>query len=155
MARGVYAEINLHITWHTKGNATVLTDTVESQLHRYLEHRALKTPGVVVHAVGGTADHVHMVLSVPPTLCVSDWIGELKGASAYYTNHKICNRKVVTWQNGYGVVSFGTKDLPWVVDYVRNQMMYHGAGTAHERLERVIVSDADEQQPQGKPVETG
>ena len=33
MARSVYAEINLHITWHTKGNAAVLTDTVERQLH--------------------------------------------------------------------------------------------------------------------------
>ena len=25
-------------------------------------------------------------------------------------------RKVLEWQAGYGVVSFGTRDLPWVVE---------------------------------------
>jgi hypothetical protein len=41
------------------------------------------------------------------------------------------------WQGGYGVVSFGTRDLPWVVAYIENQREHHARGTIHERLERV------------------
>jgi hypothetical protein len=53
MPRNVYSEINLHLTWHTKHNAPVLVDTVESRAHHYLRHRALETPGVLVHKLVG------------------------------------------------------------------------------------------------------
>jgi len=90
-------------------------DAVESRPHRYVRQRALQTDGVIVHAIGGVEDHIHLAVSVPPTLNISEWIGELKGASAHFINHEICNRKTLAWQTGYGVVSFGTKDLPWGV----------------------------------------
>lgn len=97
----------------------------------------LQTPEVIVHEVGGVEDHVHMAVSVPPSLLISEWIGELKGASAHYINSEIANRKLLAWQAGYGVVSFGTKDLPWVAAYIRNQKEHHARGTTHERLERI------------------
>jgi len=153
MPRNVYSEIHLHMTWHTSGNAPVLTDTVEAQAHRCLAHKALQTEGVLVHQVGGIENHVHMAVTIPPTLLIADWIGKLKGGSSYYINQDICNRKVLEWQTGYGVVSFGTKDLPWVVDYIRKQKEHHQRGTTHERLERV---DRDDDPPrEEKPVETG
>ena len=139
MARNVYAEINLHVTWHTKDNTPVLVDIVENRVHRYIKHRALQTDGVVVHEINGMPDHVHLAVSIPPTVPISDWIGKLNGASAHYINHEICNQKVLAWQSGYGVVSFGTKDLPWVVAYIRNQQSHHAAGTVHDRLERVVL----------------
>jgi putative transposase len=137
MSRDVYAEINLHSTWHTKDNSPVLVDAIEHHVRRYLKHRALQTPNVVVYAIGGVADHVHLAVSIPPTLPVSDWIGELKGAAAHYINHEICNKKTLSWQSGYGVVSFGTKDLPWVIRYIKNQRSHHAAESVHDRLERV------------------
>ena len=99
-------------------------------------------------AIGGTDDHVHLAVTVPPTLLVSEWIGELKGASAHYVNHTLANRKVIEWQTGYGVVSFGTKAMPWVVRYVENQREHHAKRTTYERLERVEIEKR-------KPVETG
>jgi hypothetical protein len=70
---------------------------------------------------------------------VSDWVGELKGASAHYVNHTLANRKVIEWQTGYGVISFGAKAMPWVVRYVENQRERHAKRTTHERLERVEI----------------
>ncbi|MBN1490999.1 MAG: IS200/IS605 family transposase, partial [Phycisphaerae bacterium] len=139
--RNVYSEINLHMTWHTKENAAVLIDRVENRTHHYLRHRAIETPGVIVHAIGGTVDHVHLAVSIPPGVTISEWIGQLKGSSSYHINHEICNRKILGWQDGYGVVSFGTRDLPWVVAYVRNQKKHHAEGTTHDRLERTDLVD--------------
>ena len=144
MARPIYAEINLHITWHTKGGARPLSGAIESQLHRYLRNRVMSSEGARFHAIGGTDDHVHLAVSVPPTLTISEWIGKLKGASAYYVNNEVATRKVLEWQSGYGVVSFGTKDLPWLIRYVKNQREHHGAGTIHERLKR---AEAGEESP--------
>ena len=45
------------------------------------------------------------------------------------------------WQTGYGVVSFGTRDLQWVKDYVKNQRDHHARGRFVDRLERITAMD--------------
>ena len=92
--------------------------------------------------MGGTDDHVHIAVSVPPTLPIAEWIGRIKGASAHWVNHRIANRKLLEWRSGYGVVSFGTKDLPWVVAYVKNQRQRHANGKVYERLESVESAES-------------
>jgi putative transposase len=137
-----YAEINLHIVWHTKESAPLLIPKVEAFVHHYLRGRCINTRGVYIHEIGGIEDHVHLCLSVPPTLLLSDFIGQLKGSSAHEANQKCGERcKVLEWQTGYGVVSFGTKDLEWVKSYVRNQRQHHAKGTAQDRLERITTDE--------------
>ena len=109
---------------------------IEMKLFGYLKHKILETPESIVHAVGGIEDHIHLAVSVPPTLEPANWIGKLKGASSHHVN-QLTNRKSLEWQHGYGIVSFGTKDLKWIVDYVLNQKEHHKKGTTHERLERI------------------
>ncbi len=137
MPRNVYSEINLHITWHTLLSAPMLTESIEAPTHRHLTHRALRSPGVRLHAIGGMPDHVHLAVSVPPTLLIAEWIGELKGASTHHVNHTVARPGALAWQAGYGVVSFGTRDLEWVVRYIHNQREHHTKGTVFERLEQV------------------
>ena len=98
---------------------------MEAQTHQFLRGQVFQSAGVIFHEVGGTDDHIHLVVSVPPTLPISAWIGTLKGGSSHFINQEIVNRKLLEWQSGYGVVSFGTKDLPWVVAYVRDQRRHH------------------------------
>jgi len=148
MARRAYYEINLHLVWHVKDDQPAISDEIKTPLYRCLRGGALQQPGVFWHDVGGTNDHVHMAAGVPPTVMPSEWIGELKGASAHYINHEIANRKMLEWQSGYGVVSFGTKDLPWVLEYVRNQPKHHADGTTYERLEK---AEADDDEKPGEP----
>jgi putative transposase len=57
--------------------------------------------------------------------------------------NQLSNRKLLEWQKGYGIVSFGQKDLKWVVNYVENQKEHHRKGTTHERLERTEDEDED------------
>ena len=112
MARNIYSEIHLHITWHTKNSTPTITESIEPRLHRCLQGRILQAPGVLLHAIGGTDDHIHIAVTVPPSLLVSDWIGELKGASAHYINHTVANRKILEWQSGYGVSRLFIHALP-------------------------------------------
>ena len=93
--------------------------------------------------MGGTETHVHIAVTIPPTLLISDWIGKLKGASSHHVNHRLANRKLLDWQTGYGVVSFGTKDLEWVVNYIRNQKEHHRRRTTIGRLERITLGEEE------------
>jgi REP element-mobilizing transposase RayT len=143
MSDAVYCEINFHITWHTKNSLPMIRERIEDRLYHYLTHRILETPGVRLHAIGGIETHVHIGLSAPPSLLISDYIGQLKGSSSHYINHEI-EPKALQWQRGYGIVTFGTKDLPWVIGYIKNQKEHHRRGTTHDRLERFASDDVAE-----------
>lgn len=58
-------------------------------------------------------------MNIEPFVTISELVKELKGASAFELNQ--CERsKRLEWQRGYGVVSFGKRQLPWVLDYIAN-----------------------------------
>jgi putative transposase len=148
MSRNYYSEINLHLVWHTKSSLPLLTPQVEPFVHHYLRGRVINAEGAFVHAVGGTETHVHLAVTVAPTVLISDLIGQLKGASAHEANRQFGRgRKVLEWQTGYGVVSFGTKGLDWVVAYIRNQREHHARGTVHDRLERITAMEDESAAP--------
>jgi len=131
MSNRSYAEINLHITWHTKDNLPLITSAMEPDLWAFLKNRIVTQDNVYFHAVGGIDDHIHIGASFYPPFEIDRWIGDLKGASSHEFG------KALQWQHGYGVVSFGTKDLEWVVAYIRNQREHHRRGTTQDRLERI------------------
>ncbi|MCD4728770.1 MAG: IS200/IS605 family transposase [Pirellulales bacterium] len=143
MSHNHYSEINLHIVWHTKESLPLLTPTVEPLTHQYVKQRLINTEGVFVHEIGGTETHLHVVVRIPPTLLISEFIGQLKGASSHEVNKQVGLRdKTLQWQNGYGVISFGSGDLDWVKSYVRNQRKHHAEGKIFDRLERITM-DSD------------
>jgi putative transposase len=151
VAHNFYAEINLHVTWHTKDSAPLLVPKVEAIAHHALRGKCINTPGVFVHGVGGIETHVHLCLSVAPTILISEFIGQLKGFSAHDVNQKL-GGKVLEWQTGYGVVSFGTGDLEWVTAYVLNQRDRHASGKVVDRLERVReLEEAAKAEPREAP----
>jgi REP-associated tyrosine transposase len=138
MADNCYSEINLHLTWHTKLSRALLTPDIEAMAFGCLRQKAAAVGDVYLHEIGGTETHVHLALSIEPTVLISELVGVLKGYSAHEVNRRNgMGRTVLQWQAGYGVVSFGTRDLPWVVEYVRNQKEHHAAGRTFERLERM------------------
>jgi putative transposase len=152
MAHKYYSEIHLHITWHTKDSLPLLTPDVEVLTHRCLRHRLVETSGAFVHEVGGVETHVHACVTIAPTILISELIGQLKGSSSHEVNQRLGRgRKVLQWQAGYGVVSFGTKDLEWVKAYVRNQREHHAWGTVHDRLERMTPEGPAQAGPREAP----
>jgi putative transposase len=140
MSRNYYAEINLHVTWHTKDSAPLLIPKIEACAHHAHGGKCINTPGVYIHALGGIETHVHLCVSIAPTIAISEFIGQLKGSSAHEVNQKF-GGKLLEWQTGYGVVSFGTGDLDWVKGYVLNQRERHAAGRVVERLERLLQAE--------------
>jgi len=115
MSHNYCSEINLHLTWHTKESLPLLTPQVQGLAYRYVRQKIINTPGAFVHEIGGTETHTHLAVSIPPTVLISEFVGQLKGASSHEVNEQLgLHGKKLQWQAGYGVVSFGTGDLEWI-----------------------------------------
>jgi REP element-mobilizing transposase RayT len=134
MSSHVYHDIYLHLNWHTKEDYPSLTGHVEDLTRGIIQAKCQAMKGVYVHAIGGTDTHIHVALGIEPFVTISDLVQELKGHSAFEVN-KRTGRKVLEWQRGYGVVSFGQNNLDWVLEYVRDQREHHACGKANNRLE--------------------
>ncbi|MCI0639801.1 MAG: transposase [Verrucomicrobia subdivision 3 bacterium] len=93
-----------------------------------------------------------MAVSIAPTILISDFIWKIKGASSHEVNQKLGGqRKILEWQAGYGVVSFGTKDLPWVKQLIQNQKEHHRVGKTVDQLERIAREEEAEAEHREAP----
>lgn len=143
MSSHVFHEILIHLNRHTKHDQPLLRGRTEELAHRALRDKASRMKGVSILELGGTDDHVHLAVQIEPYATISELVQELKGASAFEVNQAL-RHKALEWQRGYGVVSFGRRHLPWVVEYIRRQREHHAHGTIHVRLE---AHEPDERPP--------
>lgn len=142
MSHNYYSEIYLHFTWHTKLSRPLLNSEVELLTHQCVKAKAVALGGIQIHEIGGIETHVHLAASIEPTVTISEMVGALKGYSSHEVNRRMgMAAKALEWQTGYGVVSFGAKDFPWVVGYIRNQREHHSSGRTYDRLERITRFD--------------
>ena len=61
----------------------------------------------------------------------------MKGNSSHYVNHVIKPDFEFYWQDEYGVLSFGERNLAAVVRYIHNQKQHHADGTLIAAMERM------------------
>src|SRR2546422_4350861 len=101
---GVFHQLVYHFVWATKNREPLLTTDVEKRLLPYLAAKCNEL-GYTLHAVNGALDHMHMLLSLAPTVTVSDVAKNLKGASAHYINKEVSSPDTLYWQDGYGVIT--------------------------------------------------
>jgi putative transposase len=110
--------------WTTRLRYDDISPEIEKYLFTFLENKT-KRFDCVLHGIGGTVNHVHLVLEIPPAVLVADIIGKLKGSSSYFLNKELGITKDFKWQNGYGVLTFAERDLAKVLRYVQNQKQHH------------------------------
>src|SRR4028118_2293407 len=127
-----------HLVWATKEHEPLINSDREVKLYPYIIANA-DALGCIVHAIGGVEDHIHLVVSIPPTLAIADFVKRIKGSSAHFLNQTLSAfLNKFGWQEGYGVFSLGGKQLEQAVDYVKNQKAHHSNGTAIASLEQEI-----------------
>ncbi len=108
---------------------------MEPLIYEAILEKCRMTDGVYAHGIGGTETHVHLAISIEPTINISKFIGETKGASSYDVNSEQDDHHI-DWKRGYGVVSFSKRDLPWVLTYIANQKEHHRLSTVSDKLEK-------------------
>ncbi len=135
-----YWRLHYHLVWATYQRAPLLTEQVEKEIYGAVIGKAREL-GVIMHAIGGLEDHIHVVASIPPKIAVADCIRLFKGASSHHVNHQPAAGSNFGWQDGYGALTFGDAAMSDIVAYVRNQKEHHCCKTTRPAFERMSVED--------------
>lgn len=80
-------------------------------------------------------DHAHLLVRLPPTVTVAEFIGEVKGATSFRVNRDLKPKFKLRWQEGYGVLTLRQDELDKVSRYIDNQEQHHARAKLSELLE--------------------
>lgn len=116
----------LHVIFITKYRRNVLTKEMLTCLKQVIKETCLELKGELLQ-FGGEDDHVHLMVSVPPTKALCHFIGRLKGKSSFVLRKKFEQEiKNKLWGNhfwspSYCAVSCGGASLEVIKKYIENQ----------------------------------
>lgn len=118
------ANILIHIIFSTKKRAPMILPEITPELYPYLAGiaRAHKSH---VHEIGGIEDHVHLLVTLPRTLALSDLIEEIKKGSSKWIKTKGIQYVDFGWQDGYGAFSIGQSAYDNLRKYIQTQKDHH------------------------------
>jgi REP element-mobilizing transposase RayT len=118
------AKVYLHVIFSTKTRESLLLDAWRDELFRILGGTA-NNLGCQSLIVGGTADHVHMLLQLGRTITIADVIGKIKSTSSAWVNQNHPSAAPFHWQAGYAVFSVSQSNIEAVREYIRRQPEHH------------------------------
>lgn len=132
-----FIQINVHITFHVKTGTVPIAQTDLVRLYSYLGG-CVKEQGAKAIAVGGMPDHVHMLVSIPATTNISDFVKNIKVWSSKWLKTQGSLYRCFAWQDGYGAFSVSHSVIPKTVEYIANQAEHHKKESFREEYIRFL-----------------
>jgi len=118
------SRVILHIIFSTKDREPWLDREVRPRMHAYLSTICRDLDGEA-YRVGGVADHVHVVTTLPRTVSQAELIEDMKKTSSKWIKELDARYRGFHWQRGYADFSVSPSQLDGVLDYVSNQEEHH------------------------------
>ncbi len=116
-----YVSSVFHVVFSTKERAQLIRADLQPRLWNYLASIA-RNHGIHVLAVGGTENHVHILMVLPANAKLSDAVRTLKANSSRWVRE---TNPLFAWQEGYGAFSVSPSQLERVKHYIDNQASHH------------------------------
>jgi putative transposase len=119
-----YTNLLTHVIFSTKERASLIDTELRPQLFPYMIGIVRELGGNTL-AVNGTADHLHMLVALPPSLSVADAMRVLKTNPSRWVHEKWVTRRTFGWQSGYGAFSVSQSGIGNVIKYIKEQEAHH------------------------------
>jgi REP element-mobilizing transposase RayT len=131
-----HLSLHYHLVFGTKHQRPLIAADWRPRLHAYLGGAA-KTLDIMPEAIGGVADHVHLLLGMRATHCLSDVMRDVKRTSSAWV-HETIGEKDFEWQDGYGAFTVSVSMLETVRHYIANQEEHHRKKTFQEEYVELL-----------------
>jgi putative transposase len=137
-----FSVCHYHIIWATKYRQASISGEIEAIILDAANRKSqqFRCP---LDAINTAYDHVHVAVRIRPALAVSMWVRDIKGLSAFEINRQFPHLETTfRWQRGYSVLTFGKKNLEFVVGYIARQKEHHYDKTTIDYLEYLPPENA-------------
>lgn len=116
-----YSSNLVHCVFSTKGRGDLIAADIRERLYAYVFGIG-KNVGIRILAVGGTANHIHLLIALPAKCPLSFAVRDLKANSSRWMKQREAR---FCWQEGFGAFSVSPSQVTAVTEYIRNQVAHH------------------------------
>ncbi len=132
-----YNALYTHVVFSTKNRTPQITPVLEERLYPYLGGTLRELKGRLLD-INGTEDHVHILISAPPTVSMSDIVGKVKGCSSKWVHETFPEHAKFEWQRGYAAFSVSQSQVPVVARYIERQKVHHAKTSFQDEFVRLL-----------------
>jgi putative transposase len=119
-----YSQIYIQIVFAVKNRESLIQSEWEVRLYKYITG-IVQNKGQKMLAINGVSNHIHFLIGMKPTCCLSDLVREVKKSSNEFINTSEFSKFKFNWQEGFGSFSYSHSQLDDVIAYVMNQKEHH------------------------------
>jgi len=119
-----FSQIYIQVVFAVKGRDSLISSVWEEELYKYISG-IVKNKGQKMLAINGMPDHIHFLIGMKPSCCLSDLVREIKKSSNEFIKEKKFTKFNFQWQEGYGAFSYSHSALDNVIAYIGNQKEHH------------------------------
>ena len=141
-----YVSNLMHCTFSTKNRVPIIDFELEDRLWPYLGGIARENRMKAL-AIGGTADHLHALLSLPGMTSFAKAVQLIKGGSSKWVHDTFPKHRTFEWQEGYGAFSVSMSQKDKTIAYIENQKEHHRKKTFQEEFRELLDKHGMEHDP--------
>jgi putative transposase len=112
-----------HIIFGTKERRPLIDDSISEQLFKYITGIIANHGGKTV-AINGTADHIHILVSLNADKALSEIVRAIKANSSKFVHDEFPSQ-LFQWQDGYAAFTVSHSQADSVVKYIVGQPEHH------------------------------
>ena len=116
-----YVQNTVHIIFSTKDRRKSIPKEFQPSLWSYIAG-ICKNHAIFTQAIGGAADHIHLLIQLPQSLPLAKAILTIKSNSSRWAD---AQKHKFAWQEGYAAFSVSASLVPTVARYIQNQEAHH------------------------------
>ncbi len=117
-----YTNLLTHVVFSAKERLPLIEDEIKPRLFADLGGIVREVGGKAL-ITGGTSNHVHLLIGLPPTLALSDVVRVIKTNSSRWMHEQGFQK--FEWQRGFGAFSVGSGNTETVKNYIAKQEEHH------------------------------
>lgn len=121
---GSFSQIYIQVVFAVKGRESLISNNWEEELYKYITG-IVQNKGQKLLAINGMPDHIHILIGMKPSCCLSDLVREIKKSSNTFIVEKKFSKFKFQWQEGFGAFSYSHSALGNVIEYISNQKEHH------------------------------
>lgn len=132
-----YTQIYCHIVLRTKNSEKSIQQHNISELYKYI-WGIIKNKKSKLYRINGIEDHIHLFVSIHPTIAISDFVKTIKVATSHWMKAHDDFKQFNGWGDGYAAFTCRNRDKNQLIKYIINQQEHHRKESFRDEIIRIF-----------------
>lgn len=144
---GTYRQIFYQLVFGTKNRKPTISKTSDEELYKYISG-IIKNKRCKLYRINGIEDHIHIMSDLHPSVCLSDYVKDIKVASSLWMKESGKFPAFEGWQDSlsrsfgrYGAFTYSAREKDMIINYIKNQKEHHKSESFYDEFKRLLIEN--------------